>query len=146
MNIAMWVIWFVAAGLLLGIEGLTLGLTTIWFAIGALCAMIVALLGGSLVWQIMCFVVISVLMLSLTRKIFVEKLKTGEEMTNIDSMIGKVGEVRIEIKPYKPGVIFVWGQEWTAIPYVQDQEFEPGSKVRVVGVEGVKLLVEEFKK
>ena len=144
MNIAMWIIWLVAAAVLLVIEGLTMGLTTIWFAIGALCAMIVALLGGGLAMQIICFVVVSVLMLLFTRKIFVDKLKTGKETTNIDSMIGKVGEVRAEIKPYMPGIIYVWGQEWTAISSKQDEEFEPGSKVRVVGVDGVKLLVEKF--
>lgn len=144
MNISMWIVWLVVAAVLLVIEALTLGLTTIWFAIGALSAMVVALLGGSPLLQALCFVVISAVMLIFTRKIFVDKLKTGKEVTNVDSLIGRVGEVRTEIKPYMPGVVFVWGQEWTAISSDQDGELLPGSKVRVIGVDGVKLLVEKF--
>ena len=101
MEISMVTFWIVATSILLVVEAFTMGLTTIWFAFGTVAALVVALLGGSLPIQIGCFVVVSIIMVAFTRKIVVDKLKTGKENTNIDTIIGKVGVVKREIKAYQ---------------------------------------------
>lgn len=146
MGISMVTFWIIATIILIVVESLTMGLTTIWFAFGTAAATIVALLGGSLPIQILSFVVVSAIMLVFTRKIVVEKLKTGKEDTNIDTIIGKIGVVRREIKSYEPGTVYVWGQEWSAISQNPGEVISIGKEVKILRIDGVKLIVEDNEK
>lgn len=143
MGISMVTFWIIATIVLIVIEALTMGLTTIWFAFGTAVAIFVALIGGSLPIQIVSFVVVSMVMLVFTRKIVVDKLRTGKEKTNIDTIIGKIGVVKREIKSYEPGTVYVWGQEWSAISQNPGEEISIGKEVKILRVDGVKLIVEE---
>lgn len=143
MGISMVTFWIIATIVLIVIEALTMGLTTIWFAFGTAVAIFVALIGGSLPIQIVSFFVVSMVMLVFTRKIVVDKLRTGKEKTNIDTIIGKIGVVKREIKSYEPGTVFVWGQEWSAISQNPGEEISIGKEVKILRVDGVKLIVEE---
>ena len=75
--VSMIVVWLAIALIMLVIEALTVGLATIWFAAGALVALIAALLDFSIAVQIVLFLAVSICLLVFTRKIFVEKLKAG---------------------------------------------------------------------
>ena len=68
------IVWLVVLAILLVIEFLTLGLTTVWFAGGALIAFLVSLAGGPLWLQILLFLVISVVLLLFTRPLAVKYL------------------------------------------------------------------------
>lgn len=146
MTIGMPVFWLVAA-IIFGVsEALTVGLVTIWFAGGALVALAAALLGAGIPVQIVLFFVVSIGLLVSTRKVFVQKLKTGKAKTNIDALIGEEAMVLTEIKPFAPGSVKLKGQEWTAVTKDENLSIASGEIVKVVAIEGVKAVVKPQEK
>lgn len=141
MSIGMPVFWLIVAVIFAVSEALTVGLVTIWFAGGALVALVAALLGAGLPVQIVLFFVISVGLLVSTRKVFVNKLKTGKMKTNVDALIGEEAMVLTEIKPFAPGSVKLRGQEWTAVAKDDSMTIASGQVVKVVAIEGVKAVV-----
>ena len=140
-----WIIWLAAFVILIGIEAATMALTTIWFAGGALIAFLIALAGGPLWLQITLFLAVSVVLLLFTRPLALKYMNKGVEKTNVDSMPGKSGIVTQSIDNLKAqGKVTVNGMEWTARSK-DGSQIEEGRVVRVYGVEGVKLIVEEEK-
>lgn len=133
--------WLGLAVLFMIIEAITVGLTCIWFAAGALVAMVLALLHAGIWVQIIGFLVVSLVLLFTTRKVFVEKLKTGSEKTNCDALIGEKAKVITTIRPHEVGQVKVKGQEWTAVSENQDETLEEGLMVTVIAIEGVKAVV-----
>lgn len=141
LTISMSVFWLAAAIIFVIIEGLTMGLTTIWFAAGSAVALIAALLGVAVGVQIVLFFVVSVVFLLFTRKLFVKKLHTGTEKTNVDALIGKEAVVKVSIKPFEPGIVRIGGQDWTAVCADNEETIAEGTEVEVVGIEGVRAIV-----
>ena len=141
LTIGMPVFWLAAAVIFAVSEALTVGLVTIWFAGGALVALIAALLGASTTVQVVLFFLVSIGLLVSTRKVFVKKLKTGTEKTNVDALIGEEAKVLTDIKPFEPGSIKLKGQEWTAIAKDGNLSIASGEIVKVVAIEGVKAVV-----
>lgn len=135
------VFWLAAAVIFVIIEGLTMGLTTIWFAGGAVVALIAALLGAGLEIQIGLFFVVSIILLFSTRKLFIKKLHTGQEKTNVDALIGREAVVTSTIRPLEPGIIRLGSQDWTAICKEEDTVIAEGTRVKVTAIEGVKAVV-----
>ncbi|SHK34230.1 NfeD family protein [Paramaledivibacter caminithermalis] len=132
--------WIVIAVLFVIIEAFTLGLTTIWFALGALSAMLVAMIDVGIVGQIFVFLIASGVFVYFTRPIAKKYLKIGTTKTNVNSVVGLVGIVTKEIEPFNTGQVKVAGQIWTAKAY-DNKEIEKNIKVEVIKVEGVKLIV-----
>ena len=129
--------WAVIIAVLLLIEALTQGLTTIWFAAGGLAA-----LGLDLWIQIGVFAGVSLLMLLLTRPIAVRYLNTKVVHTNADSLIGKEAVVIERIDNIQgTGAARIEGKEWTARSVRPEQTIEAGEIVMVRSIEGVKLMV-----
>ena len=93
-----WIIIFIV---LLVIEIATLGLTTIWFAAGALVAFLVGILGFGIITQIVLFLVVSVVLLVLTRPIALKYFNNKRQSTNVESMIGRQGVVLEDIDTIK---------------------------------------------
>lgn len=135
------IIWLIVAILCLVVEGLTAGLATIWFAGGAFLALVFALFDTGLGLQVAVFLVSSVVLLVSTRKIFVEKLKTGVEKTNVDALLGAEGIVTMKVAPFAPGQAKVKGQIWTIVGQDPDMSIEEGVLIKVTSIEGVKLVV-----
>lgn len=135
------IIWLGIAIIFGIIESITLGLTTIWFAGGALVALVASLLGAPIGVQIALFIVISAVLLAFTRKVFVSKLKLGSEKTNVEALAGETAIVLKEVKFVEPGRVRIGGQEWAGVSDKEGQVFHEGEKVKVVGIEGVKAIV-----
>lgn len=135
-------IWLAAAIIFIIIEAVTVGLTTIWFAAGALVALILALIKVGVGVQVVVFLILSLVLLATTRKIFVNKLKTGSEKTNVDALVGEEAVVLEDITPFNTGLVKVKGQNWTAIAADKDASILKGSTVKIKAIEGVKLIVE----
>ena len=135
-------IWILIAVIFAVIEGFTMGLTTIWFTVGGVAACIIALLGGPLLMQIAVFLIVSIILLYFTRPLAEKRLKIGHEKNNIDQMIGKTCLVTETIKPYHTGQVKLSGLVWTAVVKDNTETLEKGTLVRIVGIEGVKLIVE----
>ncbi len=139
--------WLILFVLLLGIEILTLGLTTIWFAGGALAAFFAALLGAGLVFQLVLFAVVSLVLLAFTRPLAVKYLNRKTTKTNVDSMVGRHGEVTEEINNLQAqGQVQVDGMPWTARAEREEDVIPAGTEVQVVRVSGVKLIVKAVAK
>ncbi|MBP3758311.1 MAG: NfeD family protein [Firmicutes bacterium] len=141
-TISMVWIWLAAAIIFIIIEAVTVGLTTIWFAAGALVALILALIKVGVGVQVAVFLILSLVLLATTRKIFVNKLKTGSEKTNVDALVGEEAVVLEDITPFNTGLVKVKGQNWTAIAADKDASILKGSTVKIKAIEGVKLIVE----
>ena len=132
-----WVITFL--GLLLA-EFLTVGLISVWFAVGALAALIASFITESVLIQIVVFVGVSIIALIATQPL-IKKFKINKfEPTNSDRVIGKTGEVVQEITSNKYGRVIVFGTEWLA---ASDQTLVVGTKVVILKIEGNKLIVEK---
>jgi len=138
--------WIIVFVILLVVEIVTLGLTTIWFAGGALAGFIAANLGAPLWLQIVLFLAISLLLLFVTRPLAVRLLNQKRVKTNYEGVIGKVVKVTAKIDNFNgTGTAVCNGQEWTARAEDDTAVFEPGTLVKVVNVSGVKLIVAEYK-
>ena len=135
-------IWLAALIILVIIEIVTLGLTTIWFAGGALVALIAALLNMPLPVQLVLFFVVSALLLIFTRPLAVKHFNSHTTKTNAEAFVGKVVRVTQDINNLKgEGQIFVGGLEWTARSHEDTVTFRKDELVRIVGIEGVKMIV-----
>ncbi|MBR0596766.1 NfeD family protein [Sinanaerobacter chloroacetimidivorans] len=137
-------IWILIAVIFAIIEGFTMGLTTIWFTVGGVAACFIALIGGPLLLQGAVFLAVSIILLYFTRPLAEKRLKIGHEKNNIDQMIGKIALVTEDIMPYGTGQAKLNGQIWTAAS-LDNQTLLKGQEVKVVKIEGVKLIVELVK-
>lgn len=136
------VYWLIAVAVLLVIEILTLGLTTIWFAGGAFVAFIAGQCQAPLWLQITLFLVVSVILLVFTRPIAEKHLNASRAKTNIDSLIGKHGKVLEEIDNLnQTGKIMLNGMEWTARSEDADRKLSIGTEVEVKQVKGAHVVV-----
>ena len=135
--------WLLLAAIFIVIEIITLGLTTIWFAGGAFVAAIATACGANLVIQIILFVVVSVVLLFLTRPIAVKHLNANTEKTNAEALVGAKAVVLEEINNLKEtGKAKVNGMEWTARAKSDDEIIPVDSMVTITEISGVKLIVE----
>lgn len=138
------IVWLTAFVLLLVIEAVTMGLTTIWFAGGALIALIGALCGVPFSWQVILFFIVSFILLFFTRPLAISYFNQEREKTNIDSIIGAKAIVLKEINNLKAeGQVSLNGQEWSARTKEQ-KTISEGEVVIVKEIQGVKLIVEKI--
>ncbi len=142
----MGVFWLILLVVLIVIELVTMALTTVWFAGGALGAAIVAGLGGQLWLQITVFIVVSLVLLFFTRPIAVKYFNKDRIKTNSEGLIGKQAIVISEIDNMEGiGQVMVDGQEWSARTVTEGEKLPVGAVVYIKAISGVKLLVEEKK-
>lgn len=124
------------------VEALTLGLTSIWFAFGGLAALIAGILGAAIWIQVLCFILVTAIMLGLTRPLAIKFLKPSLKKTNVDAIPGKKGEVLESILPMEgKGQVKLEGQIWSAKPEDGVTEIPAGTVVTVIRIEGVKVVV-----
>lgn len=132
--------WFIIFLVLLFIELITINLVSIWFAIGSLGAIVTTFATDNITIQVLIFIVVSIISLLITKP-FVKKIRTRKIIpTNLDRVIGKTGVVTKEIQENTYGEVKVGGSIWTA---TSKKNIKKESKVKVLKIEGVKLLVEE---
>lgn len=137
------IVWIAVALLTLIAEAFTMALTSIWFTIGAIAAMIANLLGAAEWLQIVIFAAVSILVLLFARPFCKKVLKIGATKTNVDAIPGKIGIVSEEIHPVDgTGLVKLDGQIWSAKPKDGYSVIPAGTSVRVTAVEGVKVIVE----
>ena len=125
------------------VEALTLQITTCWFALGALAALILSCIQGiELPVQLVAFVVVSALGLLLLRPLTRRRLSVKKEATNADRVISQVGVVTEDIDNLQnTGAVKVAGKLWTARSFT-GEPIGCDERVVVRFIEGVKLIVE----
>ena len=137
------ILWIVVMIATIVIEAATMGLTTIWFTGGALIALIVEMLNGSVYLQILAFLVISLFLLCFTRPLAVKYFNRERTRTNLDGLIGKQAVVIVSVHNLnETGRVVVEGKEWMARSTDVSRTFEEGEIVRIQSIQGVKLMVE----
>ena len=135
-------LWLLAAAAFIIIEIVTLGLTSIWFAGGAIVAGIGAALQVNFTMQLVLFTAVSVLLLIFTRPLATKHMMQHTTKTNVDSLVGAEAIVQEEINNRKgQGVALLNGQEWTARSEDDNVIIKAGTTVVVQKISGVKLIV-----
>ena len=137
------IFWLAAMIILLVVEALVPGLVSIWFALGALAALIFSLLHAPVWLQVLCFLIVSILALVLTKP-FVRKFQSGKiQPTNADAVIGKECLVTEEVNNLLgTGSVTVDGKTWTARNLYENSVSNVGEVKKVVKIEGVKLIID----
>lgn len=138
------IIWIALIIVFAAVEIATVGLTTIWFAGGAIAALLCDMVGLGIGWQFAVFVVVSLVLLFFTRPWALKYLKPHLVRTNYEENIGKnvcITETVDNIKG--TGTAVLKGQEWTARAWEEGKVFEPGTIVKVKEIRGVTLYVAE---
>ena len=138
MNYIGWLIVFVVFAAL---ELVSVGMTCIWFAVGALTACVTSLFTGNWIIQSIVFIIVTVLFLLFLRPLAVKYVNNKTEKTNVDSIIGRTAKVVTEIDNVNAkGMVVIDGVEWTARS--KDNRVIPKETlVEVVEVSGVKVIV-----
>ena len=135
------IIWLVLTVAFLAAEAATVTVISLWFAAGALAAMVTALLGGGIWLQAGIFVLVSAAALTALRPLVRKYLKPKLTATNVDSVIGTVGIVTIGIDNIAAaGQVKLGGMEWTARS-TSGEPIPQGTRITVDRIEGVKAFV-----
>ena len=137
------IIWVAAIILFIVIEIFTQGLTSIWFAGGALGGCIAAIAGAGALVQVIVFIIISIILIIATRP-FKKRMDEKIQKTNVETVVGQVAIVEEAIEPEQTGRVRLDGKIWTARSKSGESIF-PGERVVVKDIQGVTLTVERQK-
>ena len=136
-------LWSVLAVAFLVLEGCTVAMVSLWFAIGAAAALVLSLLGAALWLQLLAFLAVSGVLLALLRPMMRKYVKTTK--TNVDSVPGTEGLVTEDIDNVAyQGQVKLGAMTWTARS-TSGASIRAGTRVRVDRVEGVKVFVSPVK-
>jgi len=135
------IVWFIFLVIFVLAEAATVTVISLWFAAGALVAMIVSMLGGPVWLQILLFIVVSFALLWMLRPILKKFYTPKLTRTNVDAVIGKIGITMMPIdNNMAQGKVKLEGMEWSARS-TSGEEIPENVQVRIDRVEGVKLFV-----
>ena len=137
------IIWLALIVVFIIMEAATVQLISTWFAVGALAAMIVSLIGGEVWLQVVVFLTVSIVLLALLWPMARKHLKPKLVATNADALIGKVCTVTEAIDPIEGGRVKLGDVTWSAR---SEKEIPAGTQVKILKIQGAKVFVEEVKK
>lgn len=141
----LWLI-FVAAGLVLVMLELLLGIETgldmVFIGSAFIIGGLITVAFNSWVWTAIISGVICVAYVFIGRRWVHRRVAVRAEKTNIDTIVGKSGMVRRDIKTHEYGIVKVGMEEWRA---KADEEIKEGEEITVTGISGVTLTVEKAK-
>ncbi|MDD6466726.1 MAG: NfeD family protein [Erysipelotrichaceae bacterium] len=120
----------------------TASMTSIWFTAGAIVALVLAALNVSIVIQIIVFLVVSIATLVVLRPMAESYLRGNIIATNSDRVIGTTAKVIKDITADHWGEVIAASMHWSAVE-VDGLEVEAGSSVKVLAIEGAKLIVKK---
>lgn len=141
-NTTIAIIWLIVAVILFLIESLTVQLVSIWFAVGALVAMLAAAFGAGISVQLLLFLATSIAVLLMWRPFLKKRITPKKTATNADSVVGQDGLVLEEIdNTLQTGRVSANGLDWTARS-ADGGIIKARQKVKVIRIDGVKLIVE----
>ena len=139
------IIWLALVIAFVVLEATTVQLVCIWFAAGSLAAMIVSLLGGAAWLQVLVFFTVSIVLLSLLWPVAKKRFKPKLTATNADALIGRICLVTETIAPFEGGRVKLGDVTWSARTE-GETEIPAGKRVKVLKIQGAKVIVEEVKK
>ncbi len=137
----MWQVWAVIAVICLILELSSGDFFIICFSIGAVFAIIGAIVGLNVYWQIFIFAVFSLLSVLFVRPVALRWLHKNDpnRASNADALIGRTGKVTEAISVGGNGYVQIDGDMWKA---VSATDIPVGTTVRVIGRESTIVTVE----
>lgn len=138
----MWFIWLGIIIFLALIEVMTINLTTIWFVMSGILSLFLSFVIDNFFIQFAIFVLLGIILLCTTKTALDAWIGPRNIKTNLDRIIGMEGIVTEEIRKNTPGEVKVDGKRWTAMA---PKKIKEGATVTILGIEGVKVTVEEVK-
>ena len=142
-SIMIW-IWLGIFVLSVIIEAVEPDLVSIWFAAGALLAIILSIIPGIPFWvEIIVFLVIAFVLIFAIRPLAKKYLYKKETKSNIEEKIGEKCVVIKAINELSHGEVKLNGVIWTAVAKNKSEVFEEQAVVTIIGVDGNKLIVEK---
>ena len=134
--------WFVVLVAAVAVELGTMGLTSVWFAVGALLSGLIALAGGPFWLQEVVFFGASILLLLFVRPVASKYFNKSRKKTNVESIVGMKAVVTEEVNNFKAtGQALVDGKEWMTRSADDTQIIPEGAVVTITAISGVKLIV-----
>ena len=137
------IMWLALIVVFIIMEALTVQLISTWFAVGALAAMIVSLIGGAVWLQVTVFFTVSIVLFASLWPLARKHLKSRLVATNADALVGKLCTVTEEIDPVEGGRVKVGDVTWSAR---SEEEIPVGARVKILKIQGAKVFVEQVKK
>ncbi len=142
-EMSMTFVWLIIAVALAAIELSTLGLVSVWFAIGAVVALFASVFGVGFWTQLIIFIVVSAAIMVTVRPLATKHLNSKVQKTNIDAVVGRKLIVKTDIDNiHGTGKVDMDGSTWLAASKDDGIVIHAGEEVRVVQVHGAKLIVE----
>ena len=139
------IFWLILMVICIVFEIATVGLVSIWFAGGALIACFLAMANIHVVIQVIVFLVVSLLLLIVTKPMAKEWINKDRVRTNYEGVIGKVVRVTERVDNInETGTALINGQEWTARSKNDNIILEQGEVAQVVNISGVKLILKKY--
>lgn len=135
-----WIFWLVLVIVLSVIELATVNLVSIWFVASGIVAMILSFFIHDQAVVTTIFILLGILLLIISRPIVAKLRSKSGEKTNLDRIIGAIGVVTEDILKNEVGEVKVDGKRWSAI---SKKKLEKGETVKVLKIDGVKLIVEK---
>ena len=146
MEAYMWIIWLGIFVLALIIEAISPELLSVWFALGSIIALILSFIPGVTWWiQLIVFVVVSGTLLLCLRPLTKKYMIRNKRNTNIDEIIGKKGKMIKGCDELNHGEVKINGVIWTAVSSDEKSSIKEDAIVKVISIEGNKLIVKEIK-
>ena len=137
-----WQVWLIVAGFCFILEIATVGFLIFWLGVAALITCLFSLFVSNVIAQMSIFTILSAILICLTRKLANKLNKKDNSITNANSIIGKQGIVTKEINTNGIGQVKVSGDIWSAVTENYDDTLIVGSTVKVLKIDGVKLVIE----
>lgn len=137
----MFYLWLMIVILLAAVEVMTVNLTTIWFVVSGLVALLLSFITDNFFIQLAVFVILGVVLLITTRPLLSKFLHRSDVKTNVDRIVGMKGIITETVSKNHSGEVKVDGKYWTAIA---NQEFKVDSIVKILEIDGVKLKVDKW--
>ena len=136
------IIWLVVLIVFLVAEDASVGLVSIWFAVGALGGLIVSRFGFGIWVELAVFLILSAISMALLRPLTKKILKPNYTPTNVDRLVGSIGVITEDVDNIAgTGAVKLSGQIWSAKAASQEISLTVGQEVRVKEIQGVKAVV-----
>ena len=140
----MWIVWLSLFVIMVIVEASGPALVSVWFAIGALMALIFSFIPNIPIWaEVVIFVGVSLITFVAIRPIFKKRFKQNEVKSNIDSYVGKRGYALSDITFLEPGECKINDIIWRAIPFDEKDVISKDNVVEVIAIKGNKLIVKK---
>jgi membrane protein implicated in regulation of membrane protease activity len=134
--------WLVIAIALAALEIASTDLILVMLAVGAVAAMVLALVGAPFLAQVIVGLAVAVALLALLRPPLVHRLHAAPTLrTGAEALIGAPALVLEDVASVAPGRVKIGGDVWTAQPYEEDVTIEAGAPVEVVAIKGATAYV-----